>query len=57
MELVTEDLEWESTPFHSDLAADYGSSEYLADLFRQIGHDERVPKEESVRALPKPRFH
>jgi ubiquinol oxidase len=56
MELVTEHPEWDTTPFHSDFAADYGSFESLADLFRQIGHDERVHKEESVRALSKPRF-
>ena len=57
MELVAENPEWEITPFHSDFAADYGSFESLADLFRQIGHDERVHKEESERALSKPRFH
>jgi hypothetical protein len=28
----------------------------VADLFRQIGHDERFHKEESVRALAEPRF-
>jgi len=28
----------------------------VADLFRQIGHDERVHKEESLIALARPRF-
>jgi len=29
----------------------------VADLFRQIGHDERFHKEESIAALANPRFH
>jgi hypothetical protein len=28
----------------------------MADLFRQIGHDERVHKEESIAAMDAPRF-
>jgi hypothetical protein len=56
MQLVAEHPGWENTPFHSEFAADYGSFESLADLFRQIGHDERVHKEESLRALSSPRF-
>jgi hypothetical protein len=28
----------------------------LADLFRQIGHDERVRKEESLARMTEPRF-
>jgi ubiquinol oxidase len=56
MLLVADHPEWETTPFHSDFAADYGSFDSLADLFRQIGHDERIHKNESIRALESPRF-
>jgi hypothetical protein len=56
MQLVTEHPEWETTPFESDFAGDYGSFDSLADVFRQIGHDERFHKEESVNALASPRF-
>jgi hypothetical protein len=56
MELVTENPAWETTPYRSDFSADYGHFESVADLFRQIGHDERVHKEESVAHLPKARF-
>ena len=56
MHLVTEHPEWETTPFRSDFAADYGPFDSVADLFRQIGHDERVHKEESIIALARPRF-
>jgi len=56
MHLVTEHPEWETTPFDSDFAADYGSFDSVADLFRQIGHDERFHKEESIAALASPRF-
>ena len=48
MTLVTEHPEWENQPFISAFEADYGSFEPLADLFRQIGHDERVHKQESL---------
>jgi ubiquinol oxidase len=56
MYLVTEHPEWETTPFDSDFAADYGSFASVADLFRQIGHDERFHKEGSIAALASPRF-
>jgi ubiquinol oxidase len=48
MTLVTEHPEWENQPFISAFEADYGSFQSLADLFRQIGHDERVHKQESL---------
>lgn len=48
MTLVTEHPEWETTPFNSTFEADYGSFRSLADVFRQIGHDERVHKQESL---------
>ena len=56
MHLVTEHPEWETIPFQSDFAADYGPFDSVADLYRQIGHDERVHKEESLIALARPRF-
>jgi hypothetical protein len=36
--------------------AGYGSFESLADLFRQIGHDERVHKQESLAQMRQPHF-
>ena len=56
MTLVTEHPEWEKQPFTSAFEADYGSFESLADLFRQIGHDERVHKQESVAQMRQPHF-
>jgi ubiquinol oxidase len=56
MTLVTEHTEWEKQPFTSAFEADYGSFESLADLFRQIGHDERVHKQESEAQLRQPHF-
>jgi len=56
MILVSEHPEWETIPFLSDFAAEYGAFDSVADLFRQIGHDERVHKEESVAHLAKARF-
>jgi hypothetical protein len=49
--LVAEHPEWETTPYASHVAADYGTFASLADLFRQIGHDERLHKEESEQNL------
>ena len=56
MTLVTEHPEWEHEPFVSEFEVDYGSFGSLADLFRQIGHDERVHKEESLAQMRQPRF-
>lgn len=56
MTLVTEHPEWENQPFESSFAGDYGSFVSLADLFRQIGHDERVHKQSSEAAMTRPRF-
>jgi hypothetical protein len=56
MTLVTEHPEWEKEPFTSAFEADYGSFESLADLFRQIGHDERVHKQESLEQMRQPHF-
>jgi hypothetical protein len=49
--LVAEHPEWESTPYFSVVAEEYGTFECLADLFRQIGHDERLHKQESEQHL------
>ena len=56
MTLVTEHPEWEKQPFTSAFEADYGSFDSLADLFRQIGHDERVHKQESLAQMRQPQF-
>lgn len=56
MILVTEHPEWETTPYESAFADDYGPFDSLADLFRQIGHDERVHKLESLHHMGQPRF-
>ncbi len=56
MEFVAEkpQLEWEG--YKSLFEADYGSFENMADLFRQIGYDERMHKEESVESIATARF-
>lgn len=48
MLFVDEHSEWETEPFGSDIANEYGTFESLADVFRQIGQDERVHKQESL---------
>jgi ubiquinol oxidase len=47
MQWVADNPQWETEPFDSDFAEEYGVFESIADLFRQIGHDERVRKEEA----------
>jgi hypothetical protein len=54
--LVRDHPEWETIPFTSKFAADYGSFGSLADVFRQISHDERVHKLESERRIAVARF-
>lgn len=56
MEFVRDHPELEQQPFDSILSEDYGPFKSLADLFRQIGYDERVHKEESLTRLQAPRF-
>ena len=56
MQFVAEHPEWETTRYDSPLTADYGSFESLADLFRQIGHDERVHKNDSLERMREARF-
>ena len=56
MTLVAEHPEWDSEPFESAFAADYAQLSSVADLFRQIGYDERVHKHESLARMAEPRF-
>jgi hypothetical protein len=54
--LVQEHPEWEDTPYDGPFTEEYGAFASLADLFRQIGHDERVHKEESLARIAEARF-
>lgn len=54
--LVAEHPEWETETFDSAFIADYARLDTLADLFQQVGYDERIHKEESVEAMRRPRF-
>lgn len=56
MTMVAEHPDWDSTPFESSFADDFGHFASLADVFRQIGHDERVHKLESEALMREPRF-
>ena len=56
MEFVREHPELEREFFESDFRKDYGEFKSLADLFRQIGLDERLHKEESVSRIQHARF-
>ena len=56
MEFVRENPDFESEPFESDFKEDYGSFRNLADLFRWVGLDERMHKEESLNRIQNPRF-
>ncbi|MDQ6806489.1 MAG: hypothetical protein M3065_16330 [Actinomycetota bacterium] len=57
MEWVADNPAWETQPVDSDFEEEYGVFESVADVFRQIGHDERVHKEESISDMEKPRFN
>jgi ubiquinol oxidase len=56
MAFVREHSEFDSQPFDSSFADDYGRFASLADLFRQIGCDERAHKLESLARMAEPRF-
>lgn len=56
MQLVAEHPEWETEPFDSIFCADYGQFASVADVFRQIGHDERFHKQESIELTGTARF-
>lgn len=54
--LVEENPTWEQTPFESRFGDDFGRYDSLADLFRQIGYDERLHKQESEARMGNARF-
>jgi hypothetical protein len=56
MEFVAENPSLESEPFESMFVEDYGRFASYADLFRQIGYDERVHKLESLAHVGSARF-
>ncbi len=56
MEFVRENPFLETTAFSSVFEQDYGFFDSEADVFRQIGLDERHHKEESVSRMAQPRF-
>ena len=56
MELVRENPAMEKEPFTSDFEEEYGRFSSVADLFRRIGLDERLHKEESVERMAHARF-
>lgn len=56
MEFVDENPDLESAPFTSIFKEDYGDFDSEADLFRQIGLDERHHKEESLKRVKESRF-
>lgn len=53
---VEESPALDERPYDGLFAEDYGSFESRADLFRQIGFDERIHKEESLLRMGEPRF-
>ncbi|MGH8993616.1 MAG: alternative oxidase [Acidimicrobiia bacterium] len=54
--LVTEHADWEQEPYEGSFTDDYGAYDSLADLFRQIGYDERLHKLESEANMAAARF-
>jgi ubiquinol oxidase len=56
MEYVSENPQLEAERFDSMFAGDYGQFDSLADMFRQIGYDERVHKVESLARVGTARF-
>jgi ubiquinol oxidase len=53
---VDENPGLDDRPYHGLFADDYGHFDTLADLFRSIGRDERIHKEESLMRMGEPRF-
>lgn len=54
--MVQEHPEWETTPFESRFQGDFGEYDSLADMFRQIGYDEALHRQESEIMMTQPRF-
>jgi hypothetical protein len=57
MEFVRENPSLEDVKFRSTFEKDYGAFDSEADLFRQIGLDERHHKDESLARMAQPRFN
>ncbi|HEY7485280.1 MAG TPA: alternative oxidase [Streptosporangiaceae bacterium] len=57
MDFVAAHPELEFQPDPAAYAVEYGHYESVADLLRQIGHDERTHKLDSLANVPAPRFH
>ncbi len=55
-QLVQEHPEWEITPYVGSFVDDYGDYATLAELFRQVGYDERMHREESELRITAARF-
>ena len=55
-EFVRENPAFDHTPYDGPFFEEYGDYATLGDLFRQIGYDERVHKEESLARMAEPRF-
>jgi ubiquinol oxidase len=53
---VQEHPEWEGVPYEGEFSEEFGAFDSLADLFRQIGYDERLHKLESEHNMRVPRF-
>jgi hypothetical protein len=56
MGFVDENPSFEQEPFVTDFEHEYGQYASLADLFRRIGLDERLHKQESLDRIEKARF-
>ena len=54
--LVQENPEWEQVAYDGDFGSEFGTYASLADLFRQIGYDERLHKQESEANMRQARF-
>ena len=54
--LVDEHPEWEKQPFESSFESDFGMYDSLADMFRQIGYDEVVHRQESELMMTQSRY-
>jgi Alternative oxidase len=57
MRYVAEHPELETQADPGSYAAEYGRYDSIADLLRQIGHDERIHKLDSLVNMRHPRFH
>ncbi len=54
--LVQDHPEWETTPFESQFQDEFGDYDSLADMFRQIGYDEALHRQESEIMMTQPRY-